>query len=60
MKRAAGITGWYAVRLTYSAGWALYKHLPQARMRATFEGHGFVTYMTSADADTLRLKEVVV
>lgn len=64
MKRAGTITGWYAVRLsgctlTANCGWALYKRLAMAKLRAGFEGHGSVTYMTQAQADTIILKEEI-
>jgi len=53
VKRAGGITGYYAVRA--DRGWALYKRLPLARLRATAERHGCVAYMTTSDAAKLRI-----
>lgn len=50
MKRAGSITGWYAVRVASGIGWAFYKELRLARLRAAAEGHQCVGYMTSADA----------
>ena len=59
MQRGAGITGFYAVRrVGYDHGWALYKRLPLAQVRAAAEGHGRVWYMTEAQANDIRHKEV--